>query len=87
MTYYSSLSGLEDLIREKIEVERWTHEKLSHYLNQTYPQQKGFSIRSIQRFCSDNGIHKTSRLSKDNLDAAVEVAIKRVMALLTLHNN
>ena len=77
------LSDLEDLVREKIEVERWTHKKLSLHLNQMYPQQKGFSIRSIQRFCTTKDIHKTSRLNNNNLDEVVQDAVKRVCIIFT----
>ena len=75
------LSDLEDLVRERIEVERWTHKKLSLYLNQMYPQQKGFSLRSIQRFCAEKDIHKSTRLDTNSLDEVVEDAIKKVCIL------
>ncbi len=72
------LEQLEDLIREKIENEKWTHGKLSDYLNQNYPGQRGFSIRSISRFCSDKDIHRTARLKKNELDPIVGEAIDKV---------
>ena len=74
----ASLEGLEDIVREKVETERWTHEQLSNYLQQLYPGIRGFSVRSLERFCSTNGIHKTSRLSGQEVDAAVSDAIAKV---------
>ena len=52
-----SLDGLEDFVREKVEKDRWTHSKLSEHLQQAYPGEKGFSVRLIERFCSERGIH------------------------------
>ena len=78
----AALEGLKDFIREKLEKERWTHAQLSTYLQQTYPGQRGFSIRSLERFVSENGIHKTSRLSDEDLDGAVDGAIAMVCRLI-----
>ena len=76
------LNHLEDFIRDKVVVEKWTHKKLSSYLQQIYPGKKGLSIRSLQRFCSDRDIHKTARIQCDDLDAAVEDAIEKVCVKL-----
>ena len=73
-----SLDGLEEFVREKVEKERWTHSKISEHLQQAYPGVKGFSVRSLQRFCSDKGIRKTARLSEQELDEAVAGAVSQV---------
>lgn len=72
------MEELEEFIREKIEREKWTHKKLSVYLQHTYPGQKGFSVRSVVRFCSAKNIHKTSRIEKTDLDIAVQEAVEKV---------
>jgi hypothetical protein len=77
------LEQLEDFIRERIEEDKWTHGKLRDYLLQNYPGQRGFSVRSIQRFCSDNNIHRTTRMERRNLDAVVGEAIDKVSHIST----
>jgi len=77
----ASLQELEDLVREKVEIEQWTHAKLSSYLQQLYPGSRGFSVRSLERFCSTKGIHKISRLCEQEVDTAVSDAIAKVCSL------
>ena len=36
---------------------------------------QSFSIRSIQRFCQEKNIHKTSRVTDQELDEAVSDAV------------
>jgi hypothetical protein len=74
----AKLEHLETFVRDKIENQRWTHEELSESLRASYPGVKGFSVRSIERFCSDKDIHKTSRLSTEDLDGAVTGAVAQV---------
>ena len=74
----AALEGLEDFIREKIEKEHWTHKELSAHLQHAYPGQRGTSVRSLERFCSVKGIHKTARLSTQHLDEVVSDAIAKV---------
>ena len=49
----SALESLEAHVREKIEKEGMTHAKLSVHLCEVYPGVKGFSVRSLERFCAD----------------------------------
>ena len=77
----AALEDFEDFIREKVERERWTHEKLSAYLQRQFPRTKGFSARSLRRFCSLKDIHRTSRLERRSLDRAVTEAIIKVSIL------
>jgi len=74
-----TLLGLEDFIREKVEKERWMHAKISAHMQQAYPRDRGFCVRSLERFCSAEGIHKTARLSELELDEAVAGAIAKEM--------
>ncbi len=59
LTSMSVLEGLEDFVRDKVEKERWTHKQISAFLEGIHPGQRGFSVRSVERFCSYKGIHKT----------------------------
>ena len=77
-----ALVGLEDLIREKVEQDRWSHAQLSEFLKQSYQGFQGFSIHSIQKFCQEKNIHKTSRVTDQELDEAVSDAVSRVCSLL-----
>lgn len=78
----SALEGFEDLIRDKIENERWTHKQISTFLMESCPGQRGFSVRSIERFCGNKGIHKTSRIDDRSLDVAVSTATAMVRSIL-----
>ena len=53
-----ALQEIEDFVRQKVEVEKCTHKQLSSHLQQCYPGEKGFSLRSIERFCGEKGIRK-----------------------------
>ena len=74
----SALKDFEEFIRDKIEKERWTHKQISAFLEETHPGQRGFSVRSVERFYSYKGIHKPSRIDDDKLDEAVSNAIDMV---------
>ncbi len=69
---------IKDLLISKIETEGWTHAHMSTYLQELYPGKRGFSIRSIQRFCSENGIHRTQRLPSSVVDSIVTEAVRMV---------
>ena len=73
-----SLHDMETFIRDKIAQENWTHSRLCNYLKRRYPNSRGISIRSIQRFCADKDIHKTCRLTTSELDEVVSEAIRTV---------
>ena len=55
----AALEQFEDFVREKIVVERCTHKQISNELQQSFPGEKGFSVRSVERFCSNKEISKT----------------------------
>ena len=80
------LDDLEDFIRNKIEKERWTHSRLSDWLQQAYPGEKGLSVRSVRRFCSEKDTHKTSRISGDSLNCVVTEAISKVKEYLYVYS-
>ena len=74
----AKLEPFEDFIREKIEREQWTHRCLYEYFCRQCPGGRGFSIRSIERFCHTQNIHRTARLSDLALDNCVSEAIAKV---------
>ena len=78
-----SLESLEHYVKEKIERDGWTHKRLSEHLTAENQQtSRGFSVRSIQRFCSERNIHRTSRLSKADVEESVKQAVSEVCSLL-----
>ena len=74
----ATLDALEDFVRDRIETDHWTHRQLSDYLQNAYPGERGFSVRSVQRFCGEKNIHKTARINTDDLHQAVADAIEKV---------
>ena len=74
----SALEDQEAFIRSKIEDERWTHKQVNDYLKEHFPGRRGYSVRSVERFCGDKDIHKTSRISDQQLDEAVSTATRMV---------
>ncbi len=74
----SALTQFEDFVTKKVKTEKWTHKQISDCLSARYPGEKGFSVRSVQRFCSNMDIHKTSRISDCDLHEAVATATNMV---------
>lgn len=74
----AALHSLEDIVRDKVENEQWTHARLSTYLQQLYPGERGFSVRSLVRFCQEKVIHKTPRLSGQELEELVADNVDKV---------
>ncbi|XP_065892133.1 uncharacterized protein [Dysidea avara] len=68
-------SSMESFIKEKVEIERFTYSELSQQLQTAYPGEKGFSARSLQRYCRAKGISKTSKIDDNMLDDVVAEAV------------
>ena len=77
-----SLEGLEDFVRQRVEVDRVSQRQLSEELKTCFPESKGFSLRSIERFCAEKNIHKTSRLSNTEVEQAVSEAVAKVRSII-----
>lgn len=73
-----SLDVFEVYVRYKVEVDRISHQQLSDDLKAAYSGSRGFSVRSIQRFCVDKGIHESSRLSSSELEQVVSTTVAKV---------
>lgn len=68
----------EDFIREKVEKERWTHQRVANYLQQANPGGRGFSLRAVERFCSERRISKLTPIADGQLDRVVATSISKV---------
>ena len=82
ITKMSALDKLEDLVREKIVVEKYTHRQLSNELQLSFPGEKGFSVRSVERFCSEKGIKKITDISEEELEMILSEAVLQVIGCL-----
>ena len=75
----STLASLdcEDYIRQRIQSGA-THSRISTELRQLHPEMQGLSSRSVRRFCSDRGIHYSSRYTSSQVEAVVEQSVSQV---------
>ena len=78
-----SLDSLEEFVTQRIISDGWTHKALSEHLTANYPSSRGFSVRSIERFCSERNIRRTSRLTKQEVEESVEQAVLEVLYYYT----
>ncbi|XP_028413701.1 uncharacterized protein LOC114536555 [Dendronephthya gigantea] len=74
----AALEEHEQFIRSFLSQKEKTLEDLSDALIAAYPEQRGFSVRSIKRFCKENGIRKRGIISDEHLDDAVKNAVSEV---------
>ena len=54
----------------------FTYQQVSDELKERYPRKGGFSVLSIKRFCSKNGI--SSRISNHFVSSLASAAVKEV---------
>ena len=76
----AALEEYEDFVREKVAIEKYTHKQLSDELQRAFPDEKGFSVRSVKRFCSEKGIRKTCDIDDQELDEVISSAVLQVSA-------
>ena len=74
----AALDEHEYFVREKIELESWTHKQVSVELQRLYPGKRGFSLRSVELFCKEKGIKKLTDLDDQQLDGVVTHAVLQV---------
>ena len=89
-TVERALDEFETYIRRRIEDDRASHREVSNELQTLsssgpIQSQRGFSVRSIQRFCHEKGIHKTSRLSAAAVEHVVSKAVAKVIVGICHH--
>ena len=82
MAFLSTIPGIETLLHRKVVVERKSFEIISRELQEAYPHiTRGLASRSVRRFCSERGIHATSRLTDVSLDRVVATSVSKVSYL------
>ena len=54
----------------------FSYQQVSDELKERYPRKRGFSVPSIKRFCSKNGI--SSRISNHFVSSLASAAVKEV---------
>jgi len=74
----STLEELEEFVKYKVETEKLTHEQPKHELQEAFPEKKGFSVSSIQKFCAQKKIKRTTDIDDQHLDEAVSQAVSQV---------
>ena len=77
MSTLESLTFAEPLIRDRVR-RGYSHHAIAQELQHQCPSVSGLSTRSVRRFCSTNGIHRSSRLSANEVDHVVEQYVARV---------
>lgn len=78
MAALEDIPHIQGFVRQRIVEDRISHHRLSNELKQIYPNMRGLSAMSVRRFCRNNDIHATSRISDIQLDTAVRNCIVQV---------
>lgn len=60
-----------------------TTKDLSDLLQARHPGKRGFSVRSIERFCQENDIKRKGFVSNDSLDELVRGAVSQVSSRIS----
>ena len=74
----SKLQEYEGYVRKRIAEDGISHNELSEELKRLDAQSIGFSVRSIKRFCQENGIHKVTNISQSQVEEAVTAGVAMV---------
>ena len=77
-TAMASLDNFEEFVKERVTVHKCTHRQVSDELKLSFPGQRGFSIRSVERFCREKGIKKMTDIDDQELDDIVSEAVLQV---------
>ena len=74
----AEVNGGLKLLIEKRRIEGRTYFDISEELQEKYPRTRGFSPRSVERFCVEQGIKRSSRLNQKDLSIIVASAVSQV---------
>ena len=79
LTALESVPGGDTAIRKMVVEQKITHSGVSEALKRMYPSvTRGFSSRSVRRYCGKHGIHATSRFEDGAVDRIVRTGIQKV---------
>ena len=73
-----ALEQFEDFVKDKVEVKHCTYKQISDRFTEAFPGERGFSLRSVERFCNQKGIRKTSEINDQELDIVINEAVSQV---------
>ena len=71
-----------EYINDLVITKRKTLSVVSLLLKERFPHKKGFILRSVRRFCFENGINLHNRLSNDELEQCTRDVVARVSITL-----
>jgi len=74
----ASLDNFEEFVKEKVEIYKCTHQQVSDELKTLFPGERGFSLRSVERFCCEKEIKKTTEIDDQQLDDVISEAVRQV---------
>ena len=73
-----------NLIRQLVSVKKYTHAQASDYLKTKYPNSRGFSERTVRRYCKENEI--SSRTDTNEVNRTVADAVSQSKLRLSVIN-
>ena len=77
-----------DFVRDFLVNRNKTVDDLSDHLKELYPDNaRGFSKRSIERFCKENNIKRRGALSDECLDELVGQAVTQVLYIILAYDH
>ena len=79
----AALRDFEGFVREKIVKGKYTYKQLSDTLQYCFPEERGFSVRLIKRFCNEKEIRKTTKFDDQELDEVVTEAVLQVFTYIS----
>lgn len=85
---YSTMENIPvEYIAQLVLKEGKSYAQISNILQNIYPTQRGFSERSVRRFCSDHNISRRSGITDIILDDIIKEAVNKVSLTVTLTLN
>ena len=73
----------ENFLKQLIIDERKTHNEASEVLKSAYPGVRGFSARSVRRFCKEKGI--STKVNNEELTGLVRSSVRVVSQKKKIH--
>ena len=70
--------AVTEYIKDLVITQRKTHSEVSFLPKERFPDKKGFSSRSVRRFCFESGINLHNCLSNDEFEECTRDIVARV---------